>query len=352
MAYNPQTQYRGDVYLSRGIEDAGRGLAGAIQNFRRDKAESDFLDEQVVGLAAAAKPFVESGELDPSLVEDLSKFPGQSLAKKRGIAARALFEVQNARQMRQEKRETEDLNLRRGMEHGRLQLEAARFNQRSAELARARAGQEQFNVGLSEYMDTPETLRRPLSEVAPGIAARAGVATPEMVGRWDDDARLREAYGLRERAVAVQEGNLRVRQVAEEKKRKLTAAETKTLTELKNKRDLAAAALEDAESEVTRGNVRAGPDWAWGGKFATRADEERKRLEVINRRIAEIEGEPEGGETGGADRAAAGARPAQAPPANAKDPELEAAMQAIQRGADPAAVEQRYRQRTGKALPW
>ena len=212
MPYNPQTQYRGDVYLSRGIEDAGRGLAGAIQNFRRDKAESDFLDEQVVGLAAAAKPLVDAGELDPSLVEDLSKFPGQSLAKKRGIAARALFEVQNARAMRQEKQQTQDLNLRRGMEKARLDMEAARFNQASAEQARARAGQERFNLGLSEYINTPELLRRPLSEAAPGIAAAAGVATPEMLGRLDE-ARLRNAeLNIRDRAVGVQERNAEVGQ--------------------------------------------------------------------------------------------------------------------------------------------
>lgn len=351
MPYNPQTQYRGDVYLSRGIEDAGRGLAGAIQNFRRDKAESDFLDEQVVGLAAAAKPLVDAGELDPSLVEDLSKFPGQSLAKKRGIAARALFEVQNARAMRQEKQQTQDLNLRRGMEKARLDMEAARFNQASAEQARARAGQERFNLGLSEYINTPELLRRPLSEAAPGIAAAAGVATPEMLARWDDDARLREDLGLRDRAVAVQEGNLKVRQEAEGKRvvKKLSAAETKALTELKNQRDRAAAALEEAESEVARGNRRAGPDWAWGTEYTAQADEQRKRLEVINRRIAEIEGEPEAQQTG---QAKASAKTETAAPPEASDPELQAALRAIQQGADPAAVEQRYRQRTGKALPW
>lgn len=206
MPYNPGTQYRGDVHLARGIEDAGRGLAGAIQNFRRDKAESDFLDEQVVSLATAAKPFVESGEMDASLVEELSKFPGQSLTKKRGIAARALFEVQNARATRQERVETEDRNLRRNREGARLAMEQERFGAEKAERGRLTAGRDRFNAELSRWMGSqmgPKTMR----EAAVGLAAESGLATPEMLGGLDD-ARLRDMeMNIRDRAVGVQERN-------------------------------------------------------------------------------------------------------------------------------------------------
>lgn len=207
MPYAPGIQPRGDQYLFSGISQLGQGLGEAVRNFVKSKRESDFLDKQMVGLAAAMKPMIDSGEIDPEIVSDMEKFPGMSLAQKRGAAASYLFQIQSAKEARAERASAEDRTARRSMEHGRLQMEAARFNQQSQERATEQAGKDQFNAGLADYLQIPDGIRRPAREAVPELAARAGVATPDMAYRMED-ARLRDAeLGIRDRAVSVQERN-------------------------------------------------------------------------------------------------------------------------------------------------
>lgn len=345
MPYAPNVSYRGDAFLSQGIQNAGEGIAAAIANYRKAKEESDFLDQQVVGLAAAAKPLLESGAVDPALTEQLSKFPELSLSKKRGVAASALFQIQQAQQQQRERADQEDRQLRRGAEYGRLTMEAARFNRESADASR----KQQFNVGLSDYLNTPESIRRPMREAVPALAAQAGIATPAMMGEMDD-ARLREVdLNIRERAVGVQEGNLRVREEAANtpKPRKLSVTEVKMLDNLRGQRSRIQEELDAAEAELAKGNKRKGPDWGWGGKFQDASAAARKRLEDLNKRIGDLEGPDESSKP-----AVSAETPKAEKPAEQPDQELNAAMQAIQAGADPAAVEALYRKRTGKPLPW
>lgn len=207
MAYSPAVQPRGDQYLFQGISQLGEGVGQAVAGFRRNKKESEFLDKQMVGLAAAMQPMIQSGEIDPKLVEDMEKFPGMSLAQKRGTAASMLFQFTEAKEQTRARKEDEDRALRNSMNHGRLVMEAARMNEASQDRARERQGTEDFNRNLADYMQTPEMIRRPSREALPEIAARAGVATPDMVYRMED-ARLRDQeLGIRDRAVTVQERN-------------------------------------------------------------------------------------------------------------------------------------------------
>lgn len=356
MPYAPGIQPRGDQYLFAGISQLGEGLGKSIQNFVQAKRESEFLDKQVVSLAAAMKPLIEAGDIQPEVVQEMEKFPGMSLSQKRGAAASMVFALQSAKESKQEAQAAEDRTFNRSVQSSRLVMEAERLNRDAQDRARTQAGREQFNVGLSEYLDTPEMLRRPAAEAIPSIAARAGVADPEMAARMAD-ARLREAdLRIRERAVGVQEGNLRAREEAASKPpaRKLSSTEVKLLNDLKNQRSRFAQDVASAEAELGRGNKRSGPDWWWGEKFQERLDAARTRLAETEQRIAELEAPT--APTAAAPAEKPQEKPAEKPAAarrdEAPDAELSAALEAIQAGADPAKVEALYKQRTGKALPW
>ena len=55
MAYNPGIQYRGDMYLYQALTNLGEKAGEAITNYRKDRAESQFLEEQAQGRFDAAR---------------------------------------------------------------------------------------------------------------------------------------------------------------------------------------------------------------------------------------------------------------------------------------------------------
>lgn len=125
MAYNPGIQYRGDQYLFQALTNLGEKAGEAITNYRKDRAESQFLEEQAQGLFDSARQHSNLVRLDDPQVAkaledeitDLGKFGGMSLAQKRAKVGQLRFQIDSlmkAGQTRQEGRRADEyLGLQR-----------------------------------------------------------------------------------------------------------------------------------------------------------------------------------------------------------------------------------------------
>lgn len=173
MPYNPGIEYRGDRYLFEGVAGAGQALAQGVKQWRANKQESQFLDQQAETMGRLIAPQVAQGGggYDPKIVDDLANFPSLSLSQKRGKLAGLQFLVdQNQKQQEAaavQSRHNDEMGARRaGLEIQRGQLMAGEVRQQrqaDAESARARD-----TLGMLLGLSGQSTLPSPVNPEAPG----------------------------------------------------------------------------------------------------------------------------------------------------------------------------------------
>lgn len=125
MPYAPGITYNTGV-IGQGIANLGQNLRGALEQYRREKQEGQFLDQQFEGLAKAV------AVSNPDRASELAKFPGLSLAQKRGKLAGLAFEVDQMRQQQAQSLRERQVAASEG------QLTLARDQAAAAAAARAR----------------------------------------------------------------------------------------------------------------------------------------------------------------------------------------------------------------------
>lgn len=153
MAYNPHTQYRGDMYLYQAITNLGEKAGEALTNYRKDRAESQFLEQQMQGLMDSARQHSNLVRLDdPQVakaledeVTDLGKFGGMSLAQKRGKVAALNFQLNQLMKVGESQRANRYL----GLQEENVALGRRREEREVAEAAGQRQAQQRF---MSEVM--------------------------------------------------------------------------------------------------------------------------------------------------------------------------------------------------------
>lgn len=135
MAYNPEVTYRGDLHLASGIMGFGQAVAEGIDEYRRNKEESQFYDQQFEAMMQAAQPYVTSGAVDEKTVSDWGKFSGLSTSAKRGKLASAQFTLNNLMQREQanQQRQSEVERQRVANEYLKLQQVFAAQGQQDRE---------------------------------------------------------------------------------------------------------------------------------------------------------------------------------------------------------------------------
>jgi len=102
MPYAPGVEYKGDQYLFQAISGLGKNIGDAIKTYRNDRKEAQFLDGAHEMLTGALAPHVKDGRVSPELIDRFSKFPSQSLSKKRGEISQMSFLVSELDKQRQE----------------------------------------------------------------------------------------------------------------------------------------------------------------------------------------------------------------------------------------------------------
>jgi hypothetical protein len=101
MAYNPGTHYRGEAYLFQAISNLGQSAGKALETYREDRQEDQFLEQELQGLLQSGQRLapliqVQDPEVAATIernVSDLGKFAGLSLAQKRAKVAQMGFEL-------------------------------------------------------------------------------------------------------------------------------------------------------------------------------------------------------------------------------------------------------------------
>lgn len=81
----------GAEYIYRGIEGFGQQLAQVLQRYADNRAESEYLDQKMEGIAELLAPYVKQQRIGEDLMKELSEFPSKDLNKRRALAARAEF---------------------------------------------------------------------------------------------------------------------------------------------------------------------------------------------------------------------------------------------------------------------
>jgi hypothetical protein len=129
MAYNPGNSYRGSDYLFSGLQQGGSVLAEGIQTWKKNKEESQFLDQQAAEIAKMIAPqarqMEQSGQVTPedkAILDDLAKFPGLSLGAKRGKLSGIMFGVQQRAQQAQAQAEGQRHQDRMGIDRANVEL--------------------------------------------------------------------------------------------------------------------------------------------------------------------------------------------------------------------------------------
>ncbi len=203
--YNPGIQYRGDQFLFEGISSLGKSIGDGIRQFRQERDESRAADSAYETLLQMGGPDLlkrSAGGGDGPKLDDLAKFAGQSLAKKKATLGQLGVMLQLARQSRQDEEQTkyhEDslANQRAGLELQRghlVQQEAARQD-RNAAVDTQRADVQAVTrdtLGALMALSGQAALPSPVDPANPGEYVRSQFpqADPAEVGRW-----LRENAG-------------------------------------------------------------------------------------------------------------------------------------------------------------
>lgn len=180
MPYAPGITYQTGA-IGQAIGQLGQNLWGAVDQYRREKQEGQFLDTQFESLAQAV------AAANPDRAPELAKFGGLSLAQKRGKLAGLAFEVdQMRRQQDQKLRERQlaaaegQLRLSESIAKDNMAARGRAEQERTAERDAARAFSAELGM-LSQGGPLAEGLRQPgnlsLADVV-GAAGRTGHSLP------------------------------------------------------------------------------------------------------------------------------------------------------------------------------
>lgn len=258
MPYNPQTEYRGDRYLFEGIAGAGQAIAQGVKQWRANKAESKFLDQQaeLMGQLIAPKVAQGSSHYDPKIIDDLANFPSLSLAQKRGKLAGLQFLVDQTQKQQEsaaiQTRHEDDMGLRRaGIELQRGQMLVGDARQRRQEESETQRARDTLGMllGLSGQTQLPS----PINPEAPG---------PYLQQQYPNaDAKvlenlLRDFTPAAKQRMAIDQGNLDVARDQVENRRAQIDNETQRVTR-KTLTPSALAAFTKAKADLRLAQVGA-----------------------------------------------------------------------------------------------
>lgn len=204
MAYNPGIEYRGDVYWAQGIRSLGDSVAKGIQQFRQERDESRAADSAYETLLQLGGPDLlkRSADGEGPKLDDLAKFAGQSLSKKKATLGQLGVMLQLSRQSRQDeeasKYHADSLaNQRAGLELSRGQLVAGDLARQDRKATDDRQRQDaeavaRDTLGALMMLSGQSALPSPVDPQAPGEYVRQQFpqADPTEMGRW-----LRENAG-------------------------------------------------------------------------------------------------------------------------------------------------------------
>lgn len=205
MPYNPGIQYRGDQYLFQGIAGAGNALAEGVQQFRKDRRESEFLDAQAESLGRIlGQSAPDQGGAE--LLQTLGKVPSMSLNKKRGALASVMFGIAEREKEAERAAVQKRADQRTAVDERQLQLQQATLD-RLLGNDRQRAAAERDSVGMMLGLSGQTKLPSPVDPSKAGEywAQRYPNASSEVIARILD-----QTGPDAQRRLAISEGNLRV----------------------------------------------------------------------------------------------------------------------------------------------
>lgn len=357
MPYAPGISYHGDQYLYAAISGVGKDLAEGIKRFRDQRKQAKELDATLESIGGTTANLVKQGVLDPSLLQQFDKVASGPAETKQGFIkglGQSLQMMANAAQLQNQKADNDRADKY-------LKLQQDQDGRASAAIKSL----EQFGKLVQDYLapqmgpsmgGLPTVMSRQLNpEVVARFAAQTGTATPDQI--MDALARFRppeQKEQFMPQVVDLGNGNqgmttsrssaVPLPKAKESTAKPLPAPIVKMLSDLKSRRAREIESLDAAQKEIDSGNLKSGPDWGWGERYSEVADSSRRRIAELDAQIKAIE------RGGGSSAQAKTEDPAKPAPESNGDPEAQQAQEAIRRGANPAAVAKRYKERTGKDL--
>jgi hypothetical protein len=192
MAYNPGIQYRGDQYLYQAISNLGEKAGEAIGNYRKERAEGQFLEQEAQGLLQTGQRMAKLVDVqDPQVAEalqqnitDLGKFAGMSLAQKRAKLAQLRFDLDQFMKAAASREQG-----RRADEYLGLQKQNVELGQRrdarevAAEAAQRQAGQ-RFVGELQQRQGVPAGRNFSLNQDRSGQPQNPEMTVDDILRAW------------------------------------------------------------------------------------------------------------------------------------------------------------------------
>lgn len=202
------------------ISSVGDSIAGAIEKYRQNKEERDFLDEKFALSSAVIEKFKNIPELekDPrigKLIDGVGKFSSMSNTQKKAFLNNAEFAVAQLEKEEQKRYQREQDELRNNLERQRAIFDAARLQNENARTqndtlmtnARIREMQESFTPSGS-LVTLPDGTKVPVvttsKNSAQVVAPRAAAGPESPVGKLLADRDARAAAGDKQGAAAIQ----------------------------------------------------------------------------------------------------------------------------------------------------
>lgn len=202
------------------ISGIGDSIAGAIEKYRQNKEEREFLDEKFALSSAVIEKFKNIPELekDPrigKLIDGVGKFSSMSNTQKKAFLNNAEFAVAQLEKEEQKRYQREQDELRNNLERQRAIFDAARLQNENARTqndtlmtnARIREMQESFTPSGS-LVTLPDGTKVPVvttsKNSAQVVAPRAAAGPESPVGKLLADRDARAAAGDKQGAAAIQ----------------------------------------------------------------------------------------------------------------------------------------------------
>lgn len=237
MPYNPQIEYRGDRALFAGIADAGKSVAEGVRQWRANREESQFLDQQAEMIGQLIAPKVAQGGVgfDPKIVDDLANFPGLSLSQKRGKLSGLRFMYDQ--NQRAEQAAVEDARHKDAMEMRRVMAELQRGQLLAGDVRDQRRAQREDRSN-ADTMAVMMALTGQTQLPSPVDPEKPGAFLQQEYPNADDDVMkdlLKDFSPAGKARLAIDQGNLDVAKAQVENRREQVANEAtrvnrKTLT--------------------------------------------------------------------------------------------------------------------------
>lgn len=202
------------------ISSVGDSIAGAIEKYRQNKEERDFLDEKFAMASSVIDKFKNIPELekDPrigKLIDGVGKFSSMSNTQKKAFLNNAEFAVAQFEKEEQKKYQRDQDELRNTLERQRALFEAARLQNENARTqndtlmtnARIKEMQETFKPS-GTMVTMPDGTKVPVvttsKNSAQPVMPRAAAGPESPVGKLLADRDARAAAGDKQGAAAIQ----------------------------------------------------------------------------------------------------------------------------------------------------